>query len=48
LNAFCPEFEPVPEDKVGPDRHPGVEFLYVISGKSEPIITACGRTGAAG
>jgi hypothetical protein len=48
LNAFYPEFEPVPEDKVRPDRHPGVEFLYTISSKLEPIIgrvrkNRCGR-----
>ena len=38
MNAFHAEFEPVPGYKVRPDQHPGVEFLYMLSGKLEPII----------
>jgi transcriptional regulator with XRE-family HTH domain len=37
LNAFYAEFEPVPADKVRPHQHPGVELLYLISGKLELI-----------
>ena len=33
LNAFYAEFEPIPADKVQPHQHPGVELLYLISGK---------------
>jgi transcriptional regulator with XRE-family HTH domain len=35
LNAFYAEFEPVPPQKVRPHQHPGVELLYMISGKLE-------------
>jgi transcriptional regulator with XRE-family HTH domain len=38
LNAFYAEFEPVAADKVRPHQHPGVELLYMISGKLELII----------
>src|SRR5579862_6636569 len=37
LNAFYAEFEPVPADKVRPHQHPGVELLYLITGKLELI-----------
>ena len=39
LNAFYAEFEPVPAEKVRPHQHPGVELLYMISGKLELIIS---------
>ena len=35
LNAYFAEFEPLTEDQVAPHRHPGVELLYVLSGKVE-------------
>jgi transcriptional regulator with XRE-family HTH domain len=35
LSAFYAEFEPVPPEKVRPHQHPGVELLYMISGKLE-------------
>ena len=35
LSAFYAEFEPVPAEKVRPHQHPGVELLYMISGKLE-------------
>jgi transcriptional regulator with XRE-family HTH domain len=38
LNAFYAEFEPVAAEKVRPHQHPGVELLYVISGKLELTI----------
>jgi transcriptional regulator with XRE-family HTH domain len=33
LNAYLAEFEPLESDEVVPHAHPGVEFLYVLSGK---------------
>jgi transcriptional regulator with XRE-family HTH domain len=33
LNAFYAEFEPIASDKSRPHQHPGVELLYLISGK---------------
>lgn len=35
LNAYLAEFEPMQPDQVRPHRHPGVEMLYVLSGKVE-------------
>jgi transcriptional regulator with XRE-family HTH domain len=35
LSAFYAEFESVPAEKVRPHQHPGVELLYMISGKLE-------------
>jgi transcriptional regulator with XRE-family HTH domain len=40
LNAFYAEFEPVPADKVRPHQHPGVELLYLISGRLELHISS--------
>jgi transcriptional regulator with XRE-family HTH domain len=33
LNAYHAEFEAVPEGKLVPHVHPGVEFLYILSGR---------------
>ncbi len=33
LDAYLAEFETVPEKALRPHEHPGVEFLYVISGR---------------
>jgi transcriptional regulator with XRE-family HTH domain len=38
LNAFYAEFEPVAPEKSRPHQHPGVELLYLISGKLELTI----------
>jgi len=38
LNAFYAEFEPVAAEKSRPHQHPGVELLYLISGKLELTI----------
>lgn len=38
LNAFYAEFEPISSDKAKPHQHPGVELLYLISGKLELTI----------
>jgi transcriptional regulator with XRE-family HTH domain len=35
LNAFYAEFQPSSPDKTRPHQHPGVELLYLISGKLE-------------
>jgi len=35
LNAYLAEFEPVKPEQVRPHQHPGVELLYVLSGKVE-------------
>src|ERR1700758_5510833 len=35
LNGFYAEFEPVPAEKLATHQHPGVELLYLISGKLE-------------
>jgi len=32
FNAFLAEFQDVPADKSKPHHHPGVEFLYLVSG----------------
>ena len=32
FNAFLAEFQDVPPDKSKPHHHPGVEFLYLVSG----------------
>ena len=38
LNAFYAEFEPLADDKSRPHQHPGVELLYLISGKLDLTI----------
>jgi transcriptional regulator with XRE-family HTH domain len=38
LNAFYAEFQPTSSDKARPHQHPGVELLYLISGKLELTI----------
>ncbi len=38
LNAFYAEFEEVPAEKVRQHHHPGIEVLYLISGKLEITI----------
>src|ERR1700685_237570 len=38
LNAFYAEFDPVPPEKVRTHQHPGIELLYLISGKLEMTI----------
>ena len=35
LNAYLAEFEPVEAEEVRPHHHPGIELLYVLSGKLE-------------
>ncbi|MBZ5653384.1 MAG: cupin domain-containing protein [Acidobacteriia bacterium] len=40
LNAFYAEFEPISSDKSRPHQHPGVELLYLISGKLELTIAS--------
>ncbi len=40
LNAFYAEFEPVSAEKARPHQHPGVELLYLISGKLELTIAS--------
>lgn len=38
LNAFYAEFEPVAPERSRPHQHPGVELLYLISGRLELTI----------
>jgi len=38
LNAFYAEFQPVAPERSRPHQHPGVELLYLISGKLELTI----------
>jgi transcriptional regulator with XRE-family HTH domain len=38
LDAFYAEFEPIAVDKSRPHQHPGVELLYLISGKLDLTI----------
>ncbi|HEX2917148.1 MAG TPA: XRE family transcriptional regulator [Edaphobacter sp.] len=38
LNAFLAHFHPLPEQKLTPHFHPGVELLYLIDGKLEMTI----------
>ena len=38
LNAFYAEFEPISSEKAKPHQHPGVELLYLISGKLQLTI----------
>jgi quercetin dioxygenase-like cupin family protein/DNA-binding XRE family transcriptional regulator len=38
LNSFYAEFEPLPREKTRLHQHPGVELLYLISGKLELTI----------
>ena len=35
LNSYLAEFEPIEPEQVRPHQHPGVELLYVLSGKLE-------------
>lgn len=35
LNSYLAEFEPVEAEHSRPHEHPGIEFLYVLSGKLE-------------
>ncbi len=35
LNSYLAEFEPVEEKNARPHAHPGIEFLYVLSGRLE-------------
>ncbi len=48
LNAFLAEFQPVAPDKLRLHQHPGVEFLYMISGKLELVIGSDTHTLEAG
>ncbi len=48
LNAFLAEFQPVASDKLRLHQHPGVEFLYMISGKLELVIGSDTHTLEAG
>jgi transcriptional regulator with XRE-family HTH domain len=48
LNAFYAEFEEVPAEKVRQHQHPGIEVLYLISGKLEITIGSDGFQLAAG
>jgi transcriptional regulator with XRE-family HTH domain len=48
LNAFYAEFEEVPAEKVRQHHHPGIEVLYLISGKLEMTIGSEGFQLAAG
>jgi transcriptional regulator with XRE-family HTH domain len=38
LNAFYAEFEPMPPEKIRTHQHPGIELLYLISGRLEMTI----------
>lgn len=40
LNAFYAEFEEVPAEKVRQHHHPGIEVLYLISGRLELTIAS--------
>ena len=35
LNSYLAEFEPIDEEKIRLHEHPGIEFLYVLSGRLE-------------
>ena len=35
LNSYLAEFEPVDEERIRLHEHPGIEFLYVLSGRLE-------------
>jgi len=35
LNSYLAEFEPIDEEKGRLHEHPGVEFLYLLSGRLE-------------
>ncbi len=48
LNAFYAEFEEVPAEKVRQHQHPGIEVLYLISGKLEITVASDGFQLAAG
>jgi quercetin dioxygenase-like cupin family protein len=41
LNSYLAEFEPVDEEKIRFHEHPGIEFLYVLSGRLELRVGAC-------
>jgi transcriptional regulator with XRE-family HTH domain len=38
LNGYLANFHPLPQDKLAPHHHPGVELLYLIEGKLEIVI----------
>ncbi len=38
LNGFYAEFEPAPVEKLRMHQHPGIELLYLITGKLEIVI----------
>jgi transcriptional regulator with XRE-family HTH domain len=40
LNSYLAEFEPVDEGKIRLHEHPGIEFLYVLSGRLELLVGA--------
>jgi transcriptional regulator with XRE-family HTH domain len=40
LNGFYAEFEELPPEKVRQHQHPGIELLYLISGKLEMTIAS--------
>ncbi|HEY1730745.1 MAG TPA: XRE family transcriptional regulator [Terriglobales bacterium] len=48
LNAFYAEFEDVPPEKVRQHQHPGIELLYLISGRLEMTIGSDSYQLAAG
>ncbi len=48
VNAFYAEFEGVPAEKVRQHQHPGIEVLYLISGRLEITIGSDGYQLAAG
>jgi quercetin dioxygenase-like cupin family protein len=33
MNAFLADFQSLPQEKNKPHQHPGIEFLYLLSGK---------------
>lgn len=48
LSAFLAEFQPAVANKQRLHQHPGVEFIYMISGKIEIVIGSDTHTLAAG
>src|SRR5580698_8790432 len=48
LNAFYAEFEEMPAEKVRQHQHPGIEVLYLVSGRLEITIGSDGFQLAAG
>lgn len=35
LNSYLADFEPIDEERIRLHEHPGIEFLYVLSGRLE-------------